>query len=316
MPIQTSPHGIGSVINKINNEYQEEYNTTSNIFNTEGDDVTVEVENTTVTSNAYNSFNSGLQNGNYYNSPSYPTINQGTIVNQYSTHFAEFYYTASNSTLAARAYAVDPTDGTLWQAYPDGEDNYIYQYDWEADSSSTIGFVSSGENVGIDSNTGIIYTNLDATVYQYDRNGNELGTITLADAGGTLQGFTIDTDSTLWYTDYSTVYHADTDGSLLTSWATPTNAGREIAIDYRDGTIWWLNDDDATDPVYHIDRTGTVINSFTTPSLSNYDAITQDPLDGSIWVCDRYNGEFAKYCTSTAGCYAVDNGVQTIAVNK
>mgnify|MGYP006276561851 CR=1 FL=1 len=44
----SSPHGIGSIITNINKEYQSTYNTTENIFNDEGDDLVVNIENNKV----------------------------------------------------------------------------------------------------------------------------------------------------------------------------------------------------------------------------------------------------------------------------
>lgn len=49
MVIETSPHGIGQILNEINQEYQSRYNTTEQIFNLEGTDVTIERNNTTIT---------------------------------------------------------------------------------------------------------------------------------------------------------------------------------------------------------------------------------------------------------------------------
>lgn len=48
MPIDQQPHGIGSYIKKINQEYQNEYNTNQKIFDMGPSDTTVNIQNTTV----------------------------------------------------------------------------------------------------------------------------------------------------------------------------------------------------------------------------------------------------------------------------
>lgn len=298
MPVNSSPHGIGQILNEINNEYQREYNTTEQIFNLGDTDVTVMRENATAPGAMeplYASAMATLNSGNLFGN-AYPAVSQ--LNNQVGTVSAQGEVLQRISPTGgvgdmAQGVAVDFTNGTLWKT--DEYEANIHNVTRTGDLIKTINApVPDTYGIAVDPIDGYLWV-CDVTngmIKKLDRSGNILRDISAPEGDAT--DIACDpTDGTLWVASNTSiyVYNIQRDGTAISSFSANLNNSLNseylsgIAVDPLNGNIWTTNSDgtNGDNICFEQDRTGTVIQQFNGPDNDNASGISMDYLDGSIW---------------------------------